>query len=366
MDRKIKIVYLVDTFFVGGAEKLVLDLAKNLAPDKFEVQAAAVICGGPLREDFEKLGIAVKVFYKKSNLGLELIWPIYKYLKASQPDIVHTHLFGADTWGRIAAILARVPVIISTEHNINLNQNRLKKIIKLILSWFTAEIIAVSFGVKDYAHKIEKIKAEKIEVIYNGIDLQKFIWRGYQPIKTDKIEAITVGRLAEQKGQQYLIEALPFILQEYPNFKLNIIGTGRLEHHLKNLAQSLGVFDHIKMWGERSDVSQILSTMDIFILPSLWEGLGLVILEAQAVGLPVLACKIPGVEEVVIDNQTGLLFSPKDPRAISQAVAKIISQPELAKTVVEQSRKQVEAKFALQHMVSAYTNLYLKLTQNHD
>ncbi|MCX6743999.1 MAG: glycosyltransferase [Candidatus Parcubacteria bacterium] len=316
MNQKIKIVYIINNFVLGGAERLLLDICRKLDKDKFEITVITIIGNGPLLAEFKKLPVQIKIFQKKSKLGLGLIWQLRKLLKQIKPQIVHTHLFGGDTWGRIAAVLVGVPVIISTEHNMGENETWLMKKIKLILSWFTVIIIAVSQGVKAYSVKAEGIKAEKIEVIYNGVDLTRFAYRGAREIEAKQIKAVVVGRLEEQKGHQYLIAALPKILQKYPGFILDIIGQGSLEETLKDQVKQLGLKDKVNFMGTSTEIEKILSQMDLFILPSVWEGLGIVILEAQAAGLAVLGSNVGGIKEIIKSGQNGLLFEPKDPDAI--------------------------------------------------
>jgi glycosyltransferase involved in cell wall biosynthesis len=365
MNDKIKIVYLIDSFLSAGAENLLLNICRKIDKTKFDVSVAAVVCGGPLEAEFNKLDINVKVFNKKAKYDIGLIFDIYKFLKQIKPDIVHTHLFGADTWGRIAAILAKVPRIISTEHNMNINHSWLQKKIRLVLSWFSTNIIAVSAGVKNYSAKVEKINRDKIEVIYNGIDLDSFRFRGFDPIKPDQpIKAIIMARLTKQKGHQYLFKAIPMIIKKYPQFVLHIYGIGDLEKKLKKLAQELKIENNIKFKGETQDSAQVLAQMDLLILPSVWEGLGVVLLESQAIGLPVLAADIIGPKEVINNGKNGLLFEAKNPQAISDSVTKLISDTQLQENMIVQARKDVEQKFDLNQMVELYSNLYLKITQN--
>jgi len=364
MQNKIKIVYIINSLALGGAEKLLLNICRFIDKEKFEVFVCTVNGGGPLLDEFEKLDITLKIFQKKSKLGLNVIGQIYRFLKEIKPQIVHTHLFAGDTWGRIAAIFAKIPIIIVTEHNLNLDEGFIKKLIKLILSWFTDKIIAVSGGVRDYSIKIEKIKADKLEVIYNGIDLTKFAFRGYKPIDLANVKAVVVARLEKQKGHQYLIEALPLILKKYPNFVLNILGTGSLLADLKSQAGSLGLLNKVVFWEQQLEVEKILPQMDLFILPSVWEGLGIAILEAQAVGVPVLASNVGGIKEIVTDKKTGLLFEPKDPQGIFEAVDNLILNPNLQKEIVDNAYNQVIKKFSLDQMIKAYTDLYLNLIKN--
>jgi glycosyltransferase involved in cell wall biosynthesis len=362
MQNKIKIVCIINSLALGGAEKLLLELIQKIDKDRFDISVCTVNGAGPLLLEFEKLGITLKIFQKKAKLDLGVIWQIYGFLKEIKPDIVHTHLFAGDTWGRIAAFLARVPVIISTEHNINFDENWLKKIIKLILSWFTDKIIVVSRGVKDYSIKVEKINPQKLEVIYNGIDLNKFGFRGYKPIETGRnINAVIVARLEKQKGHEYLLGAMPVIIKKYPNFVLNIVGTGFLLNDLKVQATNLGIINKIVFWEQQQDIEKILSKMDLFILPSVWEGLGIAIIEAQAVGLPVLASNIGGIKELIENEITGLLFEPQSSEAIFKSIDDLLSTPELAKKLVENAYQQVQEKFTIEKMVKNYSDLYLDL-----
>ncbi len=361
MPNKIKIVYIINSLALGGAEKLLLELIKKTDKDKFDISLCTINGAGPLLSEFEKLGITLKIFQKKTKFDLNVIGQSKGFLKEIKPDIVHTHLFAGDTWGRIAAILAHVPVIISTEHNINLDENWLKRIIKLILSWFTDKIIAVSQGVKDYTIKFEKINPQKLEVIYNGIDLNKFNFRGLRQIELNKINAIVVARLAEQKGHRYLLEAMPDIIKKYPGFVLNILGRGNLKDDLEKQAQDLGIANQVVFKGTSLEPEKILNQMDLFILPSVWEGLGIAIIEAQAIGLPVLASNIGGIKELIEHKKTGLLFEPKDPQAIFEAVDLLLSNPEMAKQLVENAHSQVKEKFSLDNMVTQYEKIYLKL-----
>jgi len=364
MSDKIKIVYIINSFALGGAEKLLLNLCRSLNKEKFEIFVCSATAGGPLANEFEKAGLAIKIFQKRTKLGLSVIWQIYKFLKEVKPQIVHTHLFGGDTWGRLAAILAGIPVIISTEHSINLEEGWLKKKIKLVLSWFSKKIIAISEGVRDYSIKAEKISPKKLAVIYNGIDLKTFQYRGFRPIQAGQlINAAVTARLEKEKGHKYLLAALSKINKKYPNFTLNIIGTGSLEADLKQQAANLGVLEKIVFWGQQLEPEKILKNMDLFILPSLLEGLGIVLLEAQAIGVPVLASNVGGIKEVIKDNETGLLFEPQNAQAIFEAVNALLSNQALAKKLIENAYAQVQAKFTLAKMVEAYEKLYLELVK---
>lgn len=361
-ENKIKIIYILNSLALGGAEKLVLDICRNLDKEQFDISVCSVVGGGPLENEFRKLNLPVKIFEKKTKLGLGVLWQLIGYLRKEKPQIVHTHIFGGDTWGRLAAIITRVPFIISTEHSINLDENILKKIVKLILSWFSDKIIAVSHSVKEHSIKVEKISSKKIKVIYNGINTQKFIFKGYQQIDLDKkINAVIVARLEPVKGHQYFFKAMPLILEKYPNFILNIVGAGSLEEKLKEQVKELKIENNVKFLGMKLNPEEILKQMDLFILPSQWEGLGVVLLEAQAIGLPVLTSDIPGTREVVEDKETGLLFDYENPTSIFRSVEVLFTHPELHEKIITNAHNQVENRFTINKMVNNYQQLYLRL-----
>ncbi|MBN1326231.1 glycosyltransferase [Candidatus Falkowbacteria bacterium] len=362
MNEKIKIIYIVNSFVLGGAENMLLHLCRAINKEKFEIFVCSVNGGGILASEFEKIGIKPKIFKKKSKIGLSVIWEIYKFIKEVKPQIVHTHLFAADFWGKIAAILAGVPVIVTTEHSVNLDENWLKQKIKWFLSFFTDKIVAVSNGVRYYYIQKVKINKDKFEVIYNGVNLNTFAFKVYKPLDlTKKINAVIVARLKEVKGHKYLLEAMPLIIKKYPNFILNIVGGGDLGLELKELVNKLGLVNNVNFLGERLDIEKIFPDMDIFILPSLWEGLGIVLLEAQASGLAVLTSNIPGTIEVVKNEQTGLLFETKNSQAIFNCVDNLLSHPDLHKKIVENAYEQVKEKFSLEKMVGSYEQLYFDL-----
>jgi len=359
--KKIKIVHLITAMNIGGAEILLLNIAKNIDPQKFEITVATTVKGGPMTEEFLQQGVTVEIFEKKSKLGLVTILTIRKFLKKIKPDIVHTHLFGGDTWGRIAAILAGVPVIISTEHNINRDEGMMKRFVKKILSLWTKRIIAVSESVKKYSISTEHIKAKKFTIIYNAVDLDNLIFRGQRPVDLNNIKAGIIGRLTTQKGHLDLIAALPEILKNYPNFHLAIIGAGEMETELKNAIKILKLEKAVDFLGVRRDLPIVLNNLDLLLLPSVWEGFGLAAVEAMAVGVPVLASAVGGLKEIIVDKQSGFLFESQNPVAMAETVNYVLANLNLLPEVILKARHTVEEKFEIKKMVKNYEALYFEL-----
>ncbi len=334
---------------------MLLDLARGLDSERFEVKVATVVAGGPLEEEFQAVGVPVKVFKKKSKLGFGVIWQIRKYLRAERPDIVHTHLFGGDTWGRVAAILARVPVIVSTEHNTNLDEGWTKRKVKKFLSFFTKKIVAVSEAVRKYSVSRDRIKAKKMTVIQNGIDVGKFIALPKKEFGDPPVVGV-VGRLEEQKGHKYLFEALNLI-KTIP-WILWVVGDGSLKGSLERLAKDLNLRERIIFLGARRNVPEILSKIDIAVMPSLWEGLGIAILEAAAAGKPIVASRVGGIPEIIEDGKTGILVEPGNVKNLADGLERVLLGKIDAQEMGVRAREMVEEKFSAEKMVEEYQKLY--------
>jgi glycosyltransferase involved in cell wall biosynthesis len=356
--KKIKIIHIITSLNFGGAEIMMLDLARGFSSEFFEIKVATVVRGGSLEEDFKETGIEVRVFEKKGKVGLGVIWKLWRFLRHEKPDIVHTHLFGGDTWGRIAAILARVSVIISTEHNTNLDEGWVKRKVKKFLSLFTKKIVAVSEAVKKYSVSRDKIKEKKIIVIPNGINLDKFSGVPEKEFGDPPVIGV-VGRLEEQKGHKYLFEALNLI-KTIP-WILWVVGDGSKKNELERLAKDLNLRERIIFLGARRNIPEILSGIDISSFPSLWEGLGLAVLEAAAAGKPIVASRVGGIPEIISDGETGILVEPKNVKSLADGLERVLLGKIDAREMGARAKKMVQEKFGVEKMVEAYDKLYKEL-----
>lgn len=356
--KRTKIIYIITSLGFGGAEMMLLDLARRLPEERFEVKVATVVGGGPLVSDFREAGIEVRVFEKKGKISLGVIWKIWRFLRQERPEIVHTHLFGGDTWGRAAAILARVPTIISTEHNTNLDEGWIKRKVKKFFSFFTKKIVAVSEAVRAYSVARDRIKAKKIVVIPNGIDLQKFVSLPEKEFGAPPVIG-TIGRLEEQKGHKYLLEALNQI-KTIP-WILWVVGDGSLKTQLERLAKDLNMRERIIFLGARKNIPEILSGIDIFVMPSLWEGLGLAVLEAAAAGKPIVASRVGGIPEIINDGETGILVEPKNVKSLADGLEHVLLGVAEAKAMGERARKFVSENYGVERVAGDYEKLYRDL-----
>jgi len=388
ISKKIKLTHIICSLGYGGAERFLIDLIKNTNKEKYEISVLCVVEGGPLVKELELNGVKTFIIGKKTKLGILTIWKIYKYLKKQKIQIVHTHLFAGDTWGRIAAVLARTPIIISTEHSTNFNEGIIKRLVKKILSHFTDKIIAISKTVKENSQKRDWINPKKIEVIYNGIDLEKFSLPLLTPSRNEfgtktnskinkeisplsfslakeemkKVSIILgfVGRLEKEKGVEYLIEAMGLIKKTDYNLRLKIIGEGHQRKKLETMRNQLELKDKIEFLGNKNNQAEIYQKIDILIIASLWEGLSIVALEAMASGVPIIASNVGGLQEIIKNEENGLLFEPENSKILAEKILWAIENYDKMISMAKKAKIKVK-EFNIKKKAERYEKIYKKL-----
>ena len=367
--QTIHVIYRLDT---GGLQNGIVNLINNMDTSKFENTICCLTQGGDFEKRLNK-NIKVSKMFKKPGNDYQLYIKLIKYLKEIKPTIVHTRNWaGMD--GIIAAKMARVPIIIHGEHGFEITdltgQNKKRKFIrKLVLSTMVDKIVTVSKNLKKRLINEIKIKPEKIIHIPNGVDTNKFniykkeFTRKKFGFKKGEFIIGIVARLDPIKNHKTLISAFKEIVTIHPNTNLAIVGDGSLRNKLENQTYKLGIKDKVIFMGERNDVPEILKTFDVFVLPSLNEGMSNTILEAMATGIPVIASNVGGNPELVIDGRTGFLFPSNDVESLVQKIKTYILHPELKQKHGYNARKRVEEKFSLNQMVRRYEELYLELVE---
>jgi len=267
---------------------------------------------------------------------------------------VNTYLWGADVMGRIAGILAGVPVIISTVQNVDVWKKWHHIIIDKILACRTDMFIAVSEAVRDYCNKRIGISLKRIIVIPNAIEVEKFQNNGhneylYNELNINENDFILscIARLTEQKGQRYLLQSISRLRYKFPNLRVLFAGEGEDKEILEKMAQELGIIDNVRFLGQRQDISEILYLSDGVVLPSLYEGLPMCLVEAMAVGKPVIATAVGGTPEVVYDKETGFLIPPTDINALTDAIEKLMNLPDKGEGMGRKAARMVRDRFSI-------------------
>ncbi len=375
--RKLKILHVINSFDPGGNERFVLQLLEHLNREKFPQQVCIPDRGKDmtlfLKDVCDRLGIKVDILKVRSNFDLTIHFKLKKLMKAEKYDIVHTHLIFSQIWGRRAARAAGVPTIISSEQNPYPFKTRPPfSLIERRLSKYTKKILACSEKVKDHLIQNVGIDPEKVITVHNSVDTSSFFpmkeSRQNQPelaklreelgfSEGDKVIG-TVGHLTPQKGHEYLFRAGPKILESIPQARFLVVGKGYLKRKLENLARSLGISDEVVFAGLRQDIPLILNSLDLFVLPSLWEGFGIAIIEAMACAVPVIASNVGGIPEIVQHGENGILIAPKNPDEIVSAVIRVLKNKELADRLAENGMETVKEKFEVEKMVRRVEQVY--------
>jgi glycosyltransferase involved in cell wall biosynthesis len=370
--KKIRVLEMIDKPFLGGGQKNLLSLARSLDKTRFEV-AVCSRDNGPLVDELNKDGIEHLSIPFSKKINMKIVREIAKFQKSKQFDIIHTHGGVSGFYGRWAARRCRIPVVIHTLHGIHYLHYRnaiLKYFFVLLERYFSRFTDALIFVSNADKHKGQRYKLEpgkKVHMIENGIDLSGLSLRANQiknghDLGTTSAQPIvgTVARLHRQKGLSYLIKAAKKLYQVYPKVKVMIVGEGPQRHKLERLSKSLGLLDTVLFMGERKDVISILSTFDVFILPSLWEGLPYALIEAGALGLAVVASDIDGNSEIIRDGETGILVPPKDTEALAMSIIKLLSNEVTRNRIGKNLKESILPRYTLTRMVQQTQELYLR------
>ncbi len=366
MQKRIKVLHILPSLTRGGAEKICFDILTNLDRKIFLPQLILFKDNGEglkWKKDLKNKDISIISLIKRYKIDFLNFWQLYKAILRIKPDIIHTHL-GADVYGRLAGYLANIKVIVSTEHNINKTEKKIISWLKKITNSKTAKIFAVSQAVKIDALNRYQLKADKLVVIYNGIDINYFKSQIKTKIKPEdkKIIIGAMGRLSPQKGFAVLIEAVKKIKSK--NFEIQIAGQGELEIQLKKQISHLGLASKVKLVG-KVETRDFLDKIDIFVFPSLWEGLGLAALEAGAMNKPIIASDTGGIKEI-ITTESGFLFKPGDENDLALKINYVISnlnKEEINEKIIK-AREIISKRFSLDKMIFDYSVWYKKLYYN--
>lgn len=359
--NKINILYLITAFVWGGAEEAMVRIVPRLDRNKYNVTVVALKKGsGESLFKLNKANIDTIDLRMKSKFDFSVIPKLYKLLKNKKIDILWCSLFHATILGRITGKLAKVPIVLNWEHNERFYGFH-RALLNKITSSLSDVIIADSEKVASRLKNGLKIPLQKIEVILIGsLDLNNYYKVSAKENKTKQIIG-SVGRLVEQKGYSYLVETAKIITERYPETEFIVAGDGPDKEKLEQLIIKAGLSDNFKLLGYQSDIPKTLSMVDIYVQPSLWEGLCITVIEAMASGLPVVATDVGGIPESVINDQTGFLVPPRDPKTLANKISILMENPKLRKKMGEKGRKIVEEKYSLDRTIVKIENILDKI-----
>ncbi len=361
MSKKIKILQILPSLTKAGAEQVVFNLLNNLNQDKYELGLLLFKDndeGKTWKQILANKNIQVKCLKKRCLFDFFNFYQIIRHLYSFKPDIVHTHL-GGDIYGRLAAKMVGIKIIVSTEHNINRQEKYSALQLKKITAKFAKKIFAVSQAVAQDANKRYKLKTEQLAIVYNGIDLSNFISNNLEIKPKPVLTVGTLSRLTQQKGLNVLIEAVS--QSKHNDFIVKIAGQGELKADLENQIKQLNLSNRVSLIGPVK-AADFLSAIDIFVFPSLWEGLGLSLLEAGAMCKVVIASDVDGIKEIV-NEKSGFLFKVGQAEDLAKQLDKVIDNfyVPLVQEKANNLNIKIKTDFSLEKMIITYDNWYHKL-----
>lgn len=372
--KNIKIGYIIDNLGRAGTQTFLVKLTRGLTDYGYD-QRVYCLNNSTNKEVIQSLkdcGVSVVVIGKLQLILITGLLRLIIEFTVWRPHIIQTFLPFGDIIGRTVARITNIPVIVSSIRARNVDKKWWQFLLDKITIRWVNKVVFNSNQIIPFAIAHEGIHKSHVVYIPNGIDVPQKI-----PVKTlsgirkhfnidPSISVIgTVGRLCPQKGYQYLLQAYRKVSQKEPDSALLIIGDGPLQTQLQEEAEHLGIANHITFLKERTDISELLSIMDVYVQSSLWEGMPNAVMEAMAAGKPIVLTNVDGGRELIEDQVTGWLVEPADIKALASSILYVLKNKDEAKRVGATASEHVHKNYPLDKMISSYNELYRGLLKDY-
>ncbi|MBI5686675.1 MAG: glycosyltransferase [Verrucomicrobia bacterium] len=351
-----RVLNFITELNIGGAERLLAEVLPRLDRAKVEPQVACLHGAAPLAAALEKAGIRVHHLRSSQKFDPRPAWRLARLLEQERIEVLHTHLIQADILGYAAGRLARTPAVVSTKHNVRYYErqdHRLRPVARWVEKRMDALVAVSSAVAAEYGH------ARRLWVIHNGVDCKKF---SPLPLPSHG-PVVCVANFTMQKGHRILLEAVARLVPEFPGLQVELAGGGPMRDDLQARAGRLGLANRVAFLNTVQDVRPVLARASMFVLPALWEGLGLAALEAMAMGRPVIVTDVDGLREIVTHERDGLVVQSGDVGALSEAIARLLRDRALAQQLADAARARVAEDFSLERMAWRLEDFYESLAK---
>lgn len=374
-----KVVYIIDTLEIGGAETSIMEIASRL---KFwQPIVISIYKGNTLQKRFEEAGITVYTLNLEGRMSWRMARKgIDRILKIEKPHLIHATLFRSEQFSRILGKANKIPVLnsfvndsYSSErfNSIPLKQKlalNLYKSIDRLTAKKADAFMSITKAIIPSNARALNVNPDEISVIYRGRDIKKFRKKANEQAShlLDDEQAttiLTVSRLLKRKGYVESIQAIKKVINRYPNLQYLIAGEGHDRKLFEKLIYDLNLQDNVKLLGNRNDIPGLLKTADLFLFPSHYEGQGGALVEAMIMGTPILASRIPVIEESVKENYSARLFRLKDVDDIAKQILWALSHPEEMRKLGENARMEANERFDIGNVARQHEELYTQIVE---
>lgn len=367
--KKHRLMLITHDLAIGGLQQVVVNICRTIDKETFYVTVLCLRNLGEFVPEVEKLGI--KVFHlpqKENATDYFSCLKVAKVLRQENIEIIHTHNTQPFVDGTIGALMSEVKTIVHTDHARDFSSDTRRNLfLEWLMSHFAYKVVGVSEHTAQNLIKYERISPKKIMTIMNGIDERKY---NIVVSKNEKRKELGLSgngpilglavRLTELKGVTYLLQAMPEVIRKFPDINLVIAGDGLLSEKLKKEAFSLEIDKNVFFVGPRLDIPELLRLFDLYVLPSLSEGLPMVLLEAMAACCPIIATNVGGVPTVINHGKNGCLIKPRDPEKLASEIITLLLDKNLRERYVQNGIKIFKEKFTAEVMTRKYEQLYLR------
>ena len=368
--QKLDVLHLIGTLSPGGAERNLFYLAPHLSKSRLRYGICCLMHRGEFADEIERMGIPVFEMHYRRRYALQTLLRLRRLLVDGEVAVVHTHLFESGVMGRLAAWLARVPIVITHEHGKTLWKRWHHTMFERLAIHFTDLRIAVSKDIMNLRVSREGTPPDKIRIIYNAVDPERFTLA--QSARSSKRKELgledclvvgTIGRLVEAKAYDLFIDVAHQACNLSQDLRFILVGEGPLRQELERKRDRLGLGKSFEFLGQRSDIAELMAAMDIYMITSLREGLPMTLIEAMMSAKPIISTAVGGIPDTIADGEDGLLIEGRACEALVGALMGLLEQPEKMKDFGLKARRKAIERYAPEKVLNQLEAVYAEIME---